>query len=70
MKKTSHWNNLYRGVMDYSTLDTLNIQLKRTVILSKLCFCQERLDQITVEVPSSLVFYDSVIIQYLVYLDI
>ena len=29
-------------------------------ILSRPCFCQERLDQIIVEVPSNLVFYDSI----------
>lgn len=59
-KKNSRWNNLFREVVDYSRPDTLKIQLNGCwAILSRLHFCQERLDHIVLEVPSNLVFYDN-----------
>lgn len=42
-------------------MDTFRICLDRIIgraMLFRLCFCQERLDQMILEVPSNLEFYD------------
>jgi len=48
--------------MDSPTLNTFTVWLDEGAwaILSRMCFCQERLDQLIVEEPSNLVFCDSV----------
>jgi len=56
MRTISHWNNLPREVVDCPTLDNWT---GCWAILSRLCFCQERLGQMIFEVPSNLVFYDN-----------
>ncbi|KAK4812701.1 hypothetical protein QYF61_013726 [Mycteria americana] len=60
VRTTSHWNNLPRKwwIPQHWTL----LRFSWTgcwAILSRPCFCQERLDQMILEVPSNLVFYDS-----------
>jgi len=60
MRTTSHWNSLPREVVDCTMLVTFQIQLDRVLgCLSRLCFCQERLDQMNLEVSSNHVFYDA-----------
>ena len=62
MRTISHWNNLPREVVDSLMLDTSKIRMDRVLgHLARLCFCQERLDQLIFKVPSNLVFCDSVI---------
>lgn len=65
VRTISHRNNLPREAVD-TTLDTFKTQNDRVLggHLSRLWFCQEKLDQVTLEIPYNPIFYGSVILSW------
>lgn len=61
----SHWKNLPRKAVDSPTLDTSQISWTRCwAVLSRPGFCQGRLDQVILEMPSKLLFFVSIKVCY------
>lgn len=58
----SHWNSLPREVVDSSTQDSSKDSTGQRAGPSYLdhAFAKKRLDQMTLQVPFNLIFYDSV----------
>lgn len=54
----SHWNNLPRKVMDSPILETFRIHLDKVLGHLDCFFCQEKLDQMILELISNVEFYD------------
>lgn len=62
MRTIIRWNNpiTLPGKLWTTKTDTFKIELGCWAILFRLWYCQERLGQIILVVPSNLVFYDSI----------